>query len=146
MLYCKEVHAWKTEASHQPVPTSNRTGSHPDIRSSSPSQATAVRMTSFVVAVLLGLHYCTWAFPSCSKGGLISSCSAKASHCDGFSYAEHRLQGVRTSVVNGIWAYCLYVVVEKEMATHSSILAWRIPRMEEPGRLQSMGSQRVRHD
>ena len=32
---------------------------------------------------------------------------------------------------------------EKEMATHSSILAWKIPWMEEPGRLQSMGSQRV---
>ena len=30
--------------------------------------------------------------------------------------------------------------LEKEMATHSSILAWRIPRTEEPGRLQSMGS------
>ena len=30
-------------------------------------------------------------------------------------------------------------LLEKEMATHSSILAWRIPRMEEPGRLQSMG-------
>ena len=36
--------------------------------------------------------------------------------------------------------------VEKEMVTHSSILAWRIPRMEEPGRLQSTGSQRVGHD
>ena len=36
--------------------------------------------------------------------------------------------------------------LEKEMATHSSILAWRIPWTEEPGRLQSMGSQRVRHD
>ena len=36
--------------------------------------------------------------------------------------------------------------LEKEMATHSSFLAWRIPWMEEPGRLQSMGSQRVRHD
>jgi len=35
---------------------------------------------------------------------------------------------------------------EKEMATHSSILAWRIPWTEEPGGLQSMGSQRVRHD
>ena len=32
------------------------------------------------------------------------------------------------------------------MATHSSILAWRIPGTEEPGGLQSMGSQRVRHD
>ena len=36
--------------------------------------------------------------------------------------------------------------LEKEMATHSSILAWRIPWIEEPGRLQSMGSQRVGHD
>ena len=36
--------------------------------------------------------------------------------------------------------------LEKEIATHSSILAWRLPRMEEPGRLQSMGLQRVRHD
>ena len=36
--------------------------------------------------------------------------------------------------------------MEKEMATHSSILAWEIPWMEEPGRLQSMGSQRVGHD
>ena len=37
-------------------------------------------------------------------------------------------------------------LLEKEMATHSSILAWKIPWMEEPGGLQSMGLQRVRHD
>ena len=36
--------------------------------------------------------------------------------------------------------------LEKRMATHSSILAWRIPWTEEPGGLQSIGSQRVRHD
>ena len=36
--------------------------------------------------------------------------------------------------------------LEKEMVTHSSILAWKIPWTEEPGRLQSMGSQRVGHD
>ena len=36
--------------------------------------------------------------------------------------------------------------LEKEMATHSSTLAWKIPWMEEPGRLQSMGLQRVGHD
>ena len=35
---------------------------------------------------------------------------------------------------------------EKEMATHSSILVWKIPWTEEPGGLPSMGSQRVRHD
>ena len=37
-------------------------------------------------------------------------------------------------------------LLEKEMAPHSSILAWKIPWTEEPGRLQSMRSQRVRHD
>ena len=36
--------------------------------------------------------------------------------------------------------------LEKEMATHSSILAWKIPWTEEPGKLQSTGSQRVGHD
>ena len=36
--------------------------------------------------------------------------------------------------------------LEKEMATHSSILAWKIPWMEEPGRLQSTGSQRVEYN
>ena len=36
--------------------------------------------------------------------------------------------------------------LEKEMATHSSTLAWKIPWMEEPGRLQSMRSQRAGHD
>ena len=37
-------------------------------------------------------------------------------------------------------------LLEMEMATHSSILAWKIPWMEEPGRLQCMGSQRVGHN
>ena len=36
--------------------------------------------------------------------------------------------------------------LEKKMATHSNILAWKIPRTEKPGRLQSMESQRVRRD
>ena len=40
--------------------------------------------------------------------------------------------------------YC--ILVEEEMATHSCILVWRIPWTEEPGGLQSRGSQRVRHD
>ena len=46
------------------------------------------------------------------------------------------------------WVQCLgwEDSLEKEMAAHSSTLAWRIPWREEPGRLQSMGSQRVRHD
>ena len=37
-------------------------------------------------------------------------------------------------------------LLEKEMATHSSTLAWKVPWMEEPGRLPSMGSRRAGHD
>ena len=45
-----------------------------------------------------------------------------------------------------VWSLGWEDLLEKEMATHSSILAWKIPWTEEPGRLQSMGSQRVGHD
>ena len=50
----------------------------------------------------------------------------------------------------GLWLYfrmcSLYFLLEEGMATHSSILAWRISWTQEPGGLQSMGSQRVGHD
>ena len=51
-------------------------------------------------------------------------------------------------VVQKTWVLSLDQVdpLEKEMATHASILAWRIPWAEESDGLQSMGSQRVRHD
>ena len=48
----------------------------------------------------------------------------------------------------GIWVQSLVweVPLEEEMVTHSGILAWKIPQTEEPGRLQSLGSQRTEHD
>ena len=49
------------------------------------------------------------------------------------------------SLVTEFWV-CSVVVLEKAMETHSSTLAWKIPWMEQPGRLQSMGSRRVGHD
>ena len=54
----------------------------------------------------------------------------------------------RLSTMQETWVQSLGQedLLEKEMATHSSILAWKIPWMKEPGRLQSMGSQRVGHD
>ena len=57
----------------------------------------------------------------------------------------------RLKLLPGMWETRLWSLgwedpLEKEMAPHSSTLAWRIPWMEEPGGLQSMGSQRVRHD
>ena len=48
-----------------------------------------------------------------------------------------------------LWGHLLtfhFQALEREMATHSSILAWRIPRTEEPGGLPSMGLHRVGHD
>ena len=45
-----------------------------------------------------------------------------------------------------VQSLCQEDLLEKEIGTHSSILAWEIPWTEEPGRLHSMGSQRVRHD
>ena len=65
--------------------------------------------------------------------------------------------GVKTSLVAQIvklptmwetWVQSLgwEDLLEREMTTHSSILAWKIPWMEEPGRLQSMGLQRVEHN
>ena len=45
-----------------------------------------------------------------------------------------------------VWSLDQEDPLEKEMATHSSTLAWKIPWMEKPGGLQSMGSQRARHD
>ena len=45
-----------------------------------------------------------------------------------------------------VWSLAWEDPLEKEMVIHSSILAWRIPWTEKPGRLQSMGSQRVGHD
>jgi len=55
--------------------------------------------------------------------------------------APGNVLGMRDVVLSPGWEDPL----EKEMATHSSILAWRIPLTEEPGRLQSIGLQRVVH-
>ena len=45
-----------------------------------------------------------------------------------------------------MYVYIYIYMTEKAMAPHSSILAWKIPWLEDPGRLQSMGSLRVGHD
>ena len=45
-----------------------------------------------------------------------------------------------------VWSLGQEDPLEEELATHSSIVAWKIPWTEEPGKIQSMGSQRVGHD
>ena len=58
--------------------------------------------------------------------------------------AVHGVAKSQTRLSNFTFTF-LFHALEKEMATHSSVLAWRIPWTEKPGRLQSMGSHRVRH-
>ena len=59
--------------------------------------------------------------------------------------AVHGVAKSRTRLSDFTFTFHFHAL-EKEMATHSSVLAWRIPWTEKPGRLQSMGSQRVGHD
>ena len=59
--------------------------------------------------------------------------------------AVHGVAEGRTQLSDFTFTFHFHVL-EMEMATHSSVLAWRIPGTKEPGGLPSMGSQRVRHD
>ena len=59
--------------------------------------------------------------------------------------AVHGVTKSRTRLSDFTFTFHFHAL-EKEMATHSSVLAWRIPGMGEPGGLLSMGSHRVRHD
>ena len=59
--------------------------------------------------------------------------------------AVHGVAEGRTQLSDFTFTFHFHAL-EKEMGTHSSILAWRIPGMGEPGRLTSMGSHRVVHD
>ena len=59
--------------------------------------------------------------------------------------AVHGLEKSRTRLSDFTFTFHLHAL-EEEMATHSSVLAWRIPGMGEPGELPPMGSHRVGHD
>ena len=64
---------------------------------------------------------------------------------EAWSAAIHGVAKSRTRLSGFAFTFYFHAL-EKEMATHSSVLAWRIPGMEEPGGLLSMGSHRVGHD
>ena len=59
---------------------------------------------------------------------------------------QNLVENLAVSSLLCVHLFSTYHLQEKAMATHSSTLAWRIPWMEEPGGLQSMGLRRVRHD
>ena len=105
-------------------------------------------LNSLIYAASKRSVYPSISFIAC---GLLRSCLS-------FEYFEHAYSNKRASLVvqmvknlhamQETWVQSLgwEDPLEKGMAAHSSILAWRIPWMEEPGGLQSMALQRVRHD
>ena len=70
-----------------------------------------------------------------------------APHSSDFTFTFHldALKGMATHSIDFTFTFHCHAL-EKEMATHPSVLAWRIPGTEEPGGLPSMGSHRVRHN
>ena len=66
-------------------------------------------------------------------------------HGEAWRAAVHGVAKSRTRLSDFPFTFHFHAL-EKEMATHSGVLAWRIPGTEEPGGLPSMGSHRVRHD
>ena len=82
---------------------------------------------------------------------VITSCIKSTFHCTSLiwsingSLVLHRMKR-HFKTIHFLDLRSVHVTPEKAVATHSRTLAWRIPWMEEPGRLQSMGSRRVGHD
>ena len=93
---------------------------------------------------MLGLRCCAWTFSSCNEWGLFS----RVVH--GFLFAVSSRCRALGAPAQLLWCMGFvvpqHVELENEMATHSSVLAWRILWMEEPGGLLSMGLHRVGHD
>ena len=73
------------------------------------------------------------------------SCLANPMDGGAWKAAVHRVTGSRTRLSDFTFTFHFHAL-EKEMATHSSVLDWRIPRTGEPGGLPSMGLHRVGHD
>ena len=81
----------------------------------------------------------------CAKKGEGNGCPENPMDGGAWWAAVHGVTKSQTQLSDFTFTFHFHAL-EKEMATHSSFLAWRIPWTEKPGRLQSMGSHRVRHD
>ena len=73
------------------------------------------------------------------------SCLESPMHGGAWEAAVHEVAKSQTQLSSFTFTFHFHAL-EKAMATHSSVLAWKIPGMEEPGGLPSMGSHRVGHD
>ena len=98
-----------------------------------------MKRTTFLVLVLKGLVG--------EGNGTPLQYSCLEDPMDGGAWwaAVHGVAKSRTRLCNFTFAFHFYAL-EKEMETHSSVLAWKIPGMGEPGGLPSLGSHRVGHD
>ena len=110
-------------------------------------------MNSFFVKYYL-IHY-TQIFEDFSFPSLLETSNLQSSLMFPSSHLTHnQLASLVAQLVKclpamqetRVWSQVRKIPLEKEMATHSSTLAWKIPWTEEPDRLQSMGPQRVGHD
>ena len=99
-----------------------------------------IKPMSLVSPALVGRFFTSWATREAIKlgKGYMNIFSQQSSIQQIFSQ--------QSSIQQILIGYLPCARPEKAMATHSSTLAWKIPWMEEPGRLQSMGSLRVRHN
>ena len=99
------------------------------------------------------MHLGRWEEPSEECSALGEGDGTPLQHCclenpmDGGAWCAivHEVAKSRTQLSNFTFTFHFHAL-EKEMATHSSVLAWRIPGMGEPGRRPSMGLHRVGHD
>ena len=82
---------------------------------------------------------------TCNGSPLQSSCLENAMDGRAWWAAVHGVAQSQTRLSDFSFTFHFHAL-EKEMATRSSVLAWRVPEMGEPGRLPSMGSHRVGHD
>ena len=110
----------------------------------------AVQFSQHHLLKRLSLPHCIFLPPLSKIGkdnGTPLQYSCQENPMDGRAWwaAVHGVAKSRTRLSNFTFTFQFHVL-EKEMATHSSVLAQRIPGMGEPGELPSMGSQRVRHD
>ena len=98
--------------------------------------------------VIRTLNLLKYAIPLIGEGSgtpLQYSCLENPMGVGAWWAAVHGVARSRTRLSNFTFT-CHFHALEKEMATHSSVLAWKIPGTEEPGGLQSMGSNRVGHN
>ena len=97
-------------------------------------------------ATALPICWALWGFVREDNGNPLQYSCLENPMDGGVSWAAaHGVSRSRTQLSDFTFTFHFHAL-EKEMATHSSVLAWRIPGMAESGVLQSMGSQRVRHN